>query len=125
MTTMIERAARAIFDPGATIGPRPAGMPLHEWQARAAIEGIRVATAVDELRRYWGMFCDCCRESIPDDFIERMEAAGLVTCRPVEQDDIDATLFAADLGIEIGGMIWVLTEAGEVAHASPPAEGGR
>lgn len=37
--------------------------------------------AADELRRNWGMFCDCCRESTP--------AKGLVTCRAIEHDDID------------------------------------
>ncbi len=69
----------------------------------------------DDLRAYWHLFCDCDLFEGADTFAERMEAAGLIELRDVEQSDIDSVMFASELGIELGGMIWVLTDAGLAA----------
>jgi len=66
----------------------------------------------DELRAHWHSFCDCDVFEGADTFAERMEDAGLIELRDVEQSDIDENPFASELGIELGGMIWVLTDAG-------------
>lgn len=72
-----------------------------EWRAR------------DDLRKYWGAFCDA--DIIPigrDDFTERLEKFGLVTWRAVTKRDVEATPFAGELGLEIGGMCYDLTAKG-------------
>lgn len=72
-----------------------------EWAAR------------DDLRKYWNAFCDC--DLIPidrDRFIERLEEYGLVEWSKVTKRDMQATSFAADLGLELGGMCWKLTAKG-------------
>lgn len=69
-----------------------------EWQDR------------ELLRKHWGAFCDADPVPIPD-FIERMEAAGFVSIRPVRRRDLEAS-FAAERGIEAGGMLWELTRKG-------------
>lgn len=81
-----------------------------EWRAR------------DDLRSYWNAFCDA--DVIPidrDDFTDRLEKFGLVTWRKVTRRDVDATPFAADLGLEVGGMCWDLTAKGrKVLQNSTP-----
>lgn len=72
-----------------------------EWRAR------------DDLRKYWGAFCDA--DIIPierDDFTDRLEKFDLVTWRKVTKRDVDATPFAYELGLEVGGMCWDLTAKG-------------
>jgi hypothetical protein len=72
-----------------------------EWKAR------------DDLRKYWGAFCDA--DIIPidgDDFTDRLEKFGLVTWRQVTKRDLEATVFAYELGLEVGGMCWDLTPKG-------------
>lgn len=70
--------------------------------------------AQDNLRVHWAAFCngepfygDC-------DFPEFMKAAGLIKWVPVEPEDLDYP-FAAELGFEIDGMKWILTDAGRAA----------
>lgn len=78
-----------------------------EWQAR------------DDLRRYWSAFCDA--DVIPidtDDFTERLEKFGLVTWREVTRRDVESTPFAADLGLEVGGMCFDLTAKGRKVLAA-------
>lgn len=65
-----------------------------------------------ELGAYWDAFCDA--DPAPDDFIDRMEAAGLVVLEGVTDEDLDDA-FAAERGIEPGGMIYRLTPAGRAA----------
>ena len=65
-----------------------------------------------ELEAYWDAFCDC--DPSPDDFADRMEAAGLIFLDGVTDDDLDDA-FASERGIEPGGLIWRLTPAGRAA----------
>lgn len=68
---------------------------------------------IDDMRRYWNAICDC--DVVPidtDDLKERMEAIGLVRWRKATKRDVQDIHFAADLGIEVGGMIWELTAKG-------------
>ena len=75
-----------------------------------------------ELRAYWAAFCDC--DPTPDDFQDRMEAAGLIVLDAVNDDDLDNP-FASELGIEPGGTVWRLTDRGSQAYATPSdKEGG-
>lgn len=71
---------------------------------------------IDELRRYWSAICDC--DVVPidtDEFKDRAERLGLIRWRSVTRRDLDATPFAAELGIEAGGMIYALTAKGRKA----------
>lgn len=43
-----------------------------------------------------------------------MEAAGYIELVPVDDDALDSA-FAAERGIEPGGMMWQLTDAGRAA----------
>lgn len=67
-----------------------------------------------ELRAHWPAFCDA--DPIPDydGFLDRMERGGLITLRKVTKDDLQQP-FAAELGIEKGGSVWVLTNKGRAA----------
>ena len=65
-----------------------------------------------ELRAFWDAFCDC--DPTPDDFADRMEAAGFIYMRAVDDDDLDDA-FAAERGVEPGGTVWDLTPAGRLA----------
>jgi hypothetical protein len=69
-------------------------------------------TAVEELRCYWNAFCDA--DQYPEGFEDRMEAAGFAEVTPVTDDDLHQS-FAAERGIERGGMMWCLTDAGHAA----------
>lgn len=67
----------------------------------------------DDLRKYWHAFCYC--DVIPidrDDFTGRLEKFGLVTWRKVTKRDVEATPFAYELGLEVGGMCYDLTVKG-------------
>lgn len=68
---------------------------------------------IDDMRRYWNALCDC--DAIPidsDDFKERLEKMGLMRWRTARRRDVEATPFAADLGIEVGRMLCELTPKG-------------
>ncbi len=67
-----------------------------------------------ELRKYWNAFCDA--DPHPEGFIERMEKAGFATIRAVRAEDLEES-FAAERGIEPGGMVWVLTAKGRQVMA--------
>jgi hypothetical protein len=71
-------------------------------------------SAFDELPKRWADFCDCDPFPGSDTFAERMEAAGLIYLRLVEDDDLDDS-FAAERGIEAGGNVWDLTDEGRRA----------
>lgn len=73
-----------------------------------------------ELRAFWSDFCDY--DPTPDDFQDRMEAAGLIYLDAVDDDDLDDP-FAEELGIVAGGSVWRLTTKGRQAYATP-SEGG-
>jgi hypothetical protein len=65
----------------------------------------------EDLRAHWNAACDADWFEGCHDFMERMEAAGFCDLFPVEPEHLDDP-FAAERGIEPGGMIWVLTEKG-------------
>jgi hypothetical protein len=69
-------------------------------------------TDAEELRAYWNKFCDA--DQYPDGFEDRMEAAGFAEVRPVTDDDLHQS-FSAERGIDRGGMLWCLTDAGHAA----------
>ena len=84
--------------------------------------------AEDELRAHWDDFCDC--DHIPnyDGFTDRLEAAGLIEWRSVDDDDLAQT-FAEEKGITPGGMVFDLTEKGRAVYraraATTQTEGGQ
>ena len=84
-------------------------------------DGVRLAPA-DELRAFWAARCDA--DAYPEDFDERMEAAGLITLDAVDDDDLEDA-FAYERGIEPGGMVWRLTPAGRAALSTPPKDNDR
>lgn len=69
-------------------------------------------TPMQKLRDLWCDFCDA--DPVPPSFLGEMEAAGLIECVPVTAEALD-DVFAAKRGIELGGMMWVLTPAGRAA----------
>ncbi len=52
----------------------------------------------------------------PTTFLEQCEDAGLAECVEVDDDALDDA-FAAERGIEPGGMMWRLTDAGRARYA--------
>lgn len=70
-----------------------------------------------KLRVFWGEFCDA--DPVPVEFLDEMEVAGFVECVPVTAEALD-DVFAAERGIELGGMMWVLTAAGRAALEGSP-----
>ena len=52
----------------------------------------------------------------PTSFLESCESAGLAECVPVDDDALEES-FAAERGIEPGGMMWRLTKAGHERYA--------
>lgn len=79
-------------------------------------------TDAEELRAYWNVFCDA--DPYPDGFEDRMEAAGFAEVRVVTNDDLHQS-FAAERGIERGGLMWCLTEAGHAAFKISVDDAGR
>lgn len=84
-------------------------------------------TPEEALRRYWDDFCECdwgridnhaCCKDV--DLEDAWMTAGLIYLRSVDEDDLD-DVFAAERGIEPGGNVWDLTDAGRAALA--PSEG--
>lgn len=81
-----------------------------------------LALAEADLRLHWNDFCDADPFYGSDDFAERMEAFDLIELAPVDDDALDDA-FAAERGIEPGGMMWRLTEAGRAALRAQAEEG--
>lgn len=79
-------------------------------------EAADAGTILDDFRRNWPLFCDCDPFPGCHDFQERMEAAGLIETATVDEDDLEGS-FAAERGLERGGLKWALTEAGRAALA--------
>lgn len=76
----------------------------------------RLSEAQLELRAHWMSFCDADAFAGSADFPERMEASGLIELVEVDDDALDDP-FAAERGIERGGLMWQLTDAGRRALA--------
>lgn len=88
--------------------PTPDGVSIPR-RANDALSAERLAA--EELRAHWDDFCDCDCFPTYDGFVERMEVAGLVEWRRVDDDDLEQS-FADEKGIEPGGMIYDLTAKG-------------
>lgn len=69
---------------------------------------------LDDLRKWWNTFCDA-DLGPPEDFIERMDAAGYAMLKTVTRKALAGMSFAAERGIELGGEMWVLTAKGHKA----------
>lgn len=78
--------------------------------------------AILDLCSHWNIFCDADPFEDSDTFSERMEAAGLIELVPVTKDALDES-FAAERGIEPGGMMWVLTPDGHAAMLATSQKG--
>lgn len=74
------------------------------------------------LREHWASFCDA--DPFPGSytFADRMEAAGFIELVPVTKEALEDA-FATERGIEKGGMMYRLTDAGRAALSATP-EGG-
>jgi hypothetical protein len=77
-------------------------------------------TPAEEVAAHWNAFCDS-EPGVPDGFDDRMEAAGLAELRAVTAEDLEQA-FAAERGIERGGMIWCLTAEGQKAFDEANAD---
>ena len=65
----------------------------------------------DFFAQYWNAFCDSDHGLLPPDFTEDAEREGLIELVPVTKDALSES-FAAERGIEKGGLMWTLTETG-------------
>lgn len=74
-------------------------------------------TPAQKLRALWHVFTDA--DPVPETFVEEMEAAGFCSLRPVGHTDIENDPFAYERGIEPGGMLWELTDAGRLVLSEP------
>lgn len=74
----------------------------------------KLTEAKKDLRANWASFCDADYFDGAADFSDRMEAAGLAELIPVDDDALEDA-FAHERGIEPGGMMWRLTDAGRRA----------
>lgn len=63
-----------------------------------------------KLRLFWHDFTQC--DWWHDDFKHEMEAAGFIKFTSATKRDVEATSFAAELGIIAGQPIWKLTKKG-------------
>lgn len=71
---------------------------------------------ITDLREHWHMFTDADPFEGSDTFPDRMEAAGYCRLVSVTKEALQEA-FAAERGIEPGGMMWELTPAGHEAFA--------
>lgn len=69
------------------------------------------------LRQHWSSFCDADPFPGSDKFADRMEAAGFIELVPVTKAALQDA-FAAERGIERGGMMYRLTDAGRAVLAT-------
>jgi hypothetical protein len=72
------------------------------------------------LRQNFASFCDADTFPGVETFADAMEAAGFIELVPVTKAALEDA-FAAERGIEPGGMMWQLTEAGRAALAKAGA----
>ena len=93
-------------------------LTMSEEKMRVALEREAARkNAADLLRSNWVSFCDA--DAFPgiDTFADAMEAAGYIELVPVTKEALEDS-FAAERGIEPGGMMYRLTEAGRAAIAT-------
>lgn len=83
---------------------------VNHWPEAAGDTSNRIL-----LREYWASFCDADPFPGSDMFADRMEAAGLIELVPVTKEALEDN-FAAERGIEPGGMMYRLTDVGRAAY---------
>lgn len=82
----------------------------------------KLAKARELLQKNFSSFCDADVFPGSDTFADAMEAAGFIELVPVTKEALEDS-FAAERGIEPGGMMYRLTDAGRAALSSEgPAE---
>ena len=69
---------------------------------------------LSDLQAHWSAFTQSDAFDGSDTFAERMAASGYARLRQVTRCDLNEP-FAAELGIEKGGHVWVLTSKGREA----------
>ena len=79
-----------------------------EWLAR------------QDLRKNWAAFCDADAFEGSEDFADRMEAAGLVELKWLDEGEAQATIdadpfWAAKFGDQMPSSVYVLTDDGRTA----------
>ncbi|WP_366655297.1 hypothetical protein [Fodinicurvata sp. EGI_FJ10296] len=78
----------------------------------------------EDLRRHRSAFCDADNFPERETLTDRMEAAGLIQLMPVDEQALEDP-FAAERGIEPGGVMWTLTKAGyAILEADIPNQKG-
>ncbi|MBP2459621.1 MULTISPECIES: hypothetical protein [unclassified Rhizobium] len=82
-----------------------------------------IARRAELLRQHWSSFCDADAFPGSDIFADRMEAAGFIELVPVTKEALE-NHFAAERGIELGGMMYSLTDAGRAALANTEGTAG-
>jgi len=79
---------------------------------------------LDDFRNHWHAFSQC--DLIPidsDEFTSRLEAEGYIEMATVTKRVLAETSFAAELGFELGGTYWKLTDKGHAALATGGTNG--
>ena len=76
----------------------------------------------DQFAAMWDDFTEADWQLVKDPtmFLEQCEIAGLAECVPVDDEALEER-FAAERGIEPGGMMWRLTVAGHARYAASRA----
>jgi hypothetical protein len=74
-----------------------------------------------KLRLFWHDFTQC--DWWHDDFEREMEDAGFISFERATKRDVEATSFAAELGIVAGQPIWKLTKKGHAVLDAKPSGG--
>ena len=88
----------------------------------AEVERLNASADIRDLKDHWHSFCDADPFEGGDTFAERMEARGLIELVAVTQEALEDG-FAAERGIEPGGSMWQLTEAGRASLQTGEQEG--
>lgn len=88
--------------------------PSPQTHSEGRAQAFARQKAADLLLSNWLSFCDADAFPGSDTFADAMEAAGFIELVLVTKGDLEDA-FAAERGIEPGGMVWKLTDAGRVA----------
>jgi hypothetical protein len=91
---------------------RPDDMPA----ADNFTERMRSHDDASCLREFWDTLTTCDFAGDTDEFVERMESAGLIVLVPVNRSIMAEDPFASELGLNIGGECWQLTAKGRKAY---------
>lgn len=117
ITESMIRAALAAYGLPSDLTSAGTGRAQHAMRkALEAATGVRADEK--DLIEHWNNFCDCDPFEGSDTFAERMENAGYIEFVPVTSEALQSA-FSAERGIEPGGMMYQLTQAGQVVMDNP------